>query len=455
MKSRKTLRVLAVDSCRETLDLIISTLESSGFQVTAVASAAEAVPVLEFSRVDLVISETMVQGAEGLSFIRYVRNNFKDLEILTTTSTPRIDDAVRAIKDGADDYLAKPLMREQLLPAVLRMRDKLMRRREIQEESTRKSYGIIGESAGIAGVIDNIRKAASYNANVLIRGESGTGKELVARAIHYAGERAPFPFVPVNCTAIPESLLESELFGHVRGAFTGAREARAGFFEIADGGTLFLDEIGDASPGMQAKLLRVLQNKEIQIVGSSRVRKIDTRIIAATNKDLMAMARKDLFREDLYYRLVVIEIVVPPLRDRREDILLLVQHFMNRFARELRRDPPEFTDGALEAIRNYRWPGNIRELENLIQRMLVIVDQPVIDLPDLPPAMRLQMQCRTDPRRTLAEVEAEHIRSVLQLTGGNKTRAADILDIDRKTLREKMKKAGISEAEPGRKSPPG
>ncbi|PIP36796.1 MAG: sigma-54-dependent Fis family transcriptional regulator [Desulfobacterales bacterium CG07_land_8_20_14_0_80_52_14] len=449
MKIHKTMRVLVVDNCRESLNLITSTLEASGFQFTAVTSVAEAIRVLEFTRVDLVISETMVHDMKGLDFIRYMRDNFSDLEILTTTFNPCIDDAIRVIKEGANDYLIKPLNVDQLLSAVMRMKSKLIRRRQIQEETSRKSYGIIGESAGITGVIDNIEKAASYNANVLIRGESGTGKELVARAIHYASERAASPFVPVNCTAIPESLLESELFGHVRGAFTGARDGRAGFFQIAEGGTLFLDEIGDASPAMQGKLLRVIENKEIQIVGSSRVQKINTRIITATNKDLIFMVQKGLFREDLYYRLVVIDIVVPPLRERKEDILTLAHHFMNKFIKELRRDPPRFTDGALEALKNYRWPGNVRELENLIQRLLVIVGRPVIDVADLPSYMRFQMEHRVDPMRTLADMEAEHIRSVLQLTGGNKTRAANILGIDRKTLREKLKKYCIPDKESG------
>ncbi len=449
MKIRKTMRVLAVDNCRESLNLITSTLEASGFQVTAVTSVAEAIRVLEFAKVDLVISELMVHDMKGLDFIRYMRDNFTDLEILTTTLSPCIDDAIRVIKEGANDYLIKPLDVDQLLSAVMRMKSKLIRRRQIQEETSRKSYGIIGESAGITGVIDNIEKAASYNANVLIRGESGTGKELVARAIHYASERAASPFVPVNCTAIPESLLESELFGHVRGAFTGARDGRAGFFQIAEGGTLFLDEIGDASPAMQGKLLRVLQNKEIQIVGSSRVQKINTRIITSTNKDLMFMVQKGLFREDLYYRLVVIDIVLPPLRERKEDILPLAHHFMNKFIKELRRDLPRVTDGALEALKNYRWPGNVRELENLIQRLLVIVGRPVIDVADLPPYMRFQMERLADPMRTLADMEAEHIRSVLQLTGGNKTRAANILGIDRKTLRDKLKKYCIPDKESG------
>ncbi len=438
MKNPKPFRVLAADSSRESLDIIRQTLGSAGYEVTTVTSAAEAVKILEFVKTDIVILDSQIPDVKGIDFIRYIRDHFKYPEILIVTNDPCIDGAVRSIKEGAEDYLVKPFGKNRLLPAVETIKNKLMQRRRIQEEKTRKSYGIIGNSPGILQVIENIEKAASYNVNVLIRGESGTGKELVARAIHYASERASFPFVPVNCTAIPETLLESELFGHAKGAFTGARDGREGFFRIADRGTLFLDEIGDASPGMQGKLLRVLQNKEIQIVGSDQICKIDTRIITATNKDLMSMSRKELFREDLYYRLVVIEILIPPLRERSEDILPLTRSFMNRFVKEFKCDPPEFTDSALEVMKNYQWPGNIRELENLIQRLLIIAGGPVIDIADLPPTMRFQMEQHTNPLRTLAEVEAEHILRVLQMTGGNKTRSAEILGIDRKTLRKKL-----------------
>ncbi len=455
MKSRTSFRVLAVDDRQDALDIIQHTLGAAGYQVTTVTSAADAVRVLEFVSIDIVISETTLYDVIGLDFIRYVRENFKDLAIVILTDAPCIDSAVLSIKEGAEDYLVKPPDRERLLSIMDRIKDKLILRRQIQEENTRKSYGIIGNSPGIAKVIENIDKASAYNANVLIQGESGVGKELVARAIHYAGERARFAFVPVNCTAIPETLLESELFGYARGAFTGAGDGREGFFQIADGGTLFLDEIGDASLAMQGKLLRVLQNKEIQIVGSGRIKKIDTRIIAATNKDLLATCASRLFREDLYYRLAVIEITVPPLRERREDILPLANMFIAGFVKELKKDPPEFTDNALETIKNYQWPGNVRELENCIQRLMIITDRAVIDVSDLPHVMRSNTEYRIDPMKTLAQAEAEHIRAVLQATGGNKSRASSILGIDRKTLREKIKKFGLPDSPPGNFSPPG
>ena len=275
---------------------------------------------------------------------------------------------------------------------------------------------------------------------MLISGESGTGKELVARAVHYHGDRRAAPFVPVNCTAIPENLLESELFGHVKGAFTGAKDHRTGFFQIADKGTIFLDEIGDAPLSMQGKLLRVMQSKEFSMVGSSRIRAVDTRILAATHKDLMSLVKKKLFREDLYYRLDVIDIRVPPLRERGDDILMLVNHFAQRFARGLNRPVPEFSDNTLRAMKDYPWPGNVRELENLVQRLLVITDEDRIRMADLPAAMRYAYRPGTNPLRPLAEVEREHLQTVLTASGGNKTRAAEILGIDRKTLREKLKR---------------
>jgi two-component system response regulator HydG len=266
----------------------------------------------------------------------------------------------------------------------------------------------------------------------------------VARAIHYNSKRASAPFVPVNCGGIPETLLESELFGYVKGAFTGAMETRAGFFQTADGGTIFLDEVSETSLAMQVKLLRVLQEKEICMVGSTQPRKVNLRILAATNKDLLALVNKGSFREDLYYRLNVIEIAIPPLLERGDDVILLASHFARKFSKELEKPEPQFSDRALEILRNFAWPGNVRELENLIRRLVVMTDSDIIDVPDLPDLMRYAGVRENGLRRTLAEVETSHIRGVLASEGGNKTRAAEILGIDRKTLREKMKRLGIS-----------
>jgi DNA-binding NtrC family response regulator len=285
-----------------------------------------------------------------------------------------------------------------------------------------------------------VDKAAPVSATVLISGESGTGKELVARGIHYSGPRARAPFVPVNCGGIPESLLESELFGHVKGAFTGATVSRAGFFQVADGGTVFLDEISETSLAMQVKLLRVLQDGEIRMVGGTQSLNVDVRIIAASNKDLLDLVRRQMFREDLYFRINVLSIDVPPLRERDDDVLLLAQHFISKASEELGKEAPQFSDGVLEVLRRYDWPGNVRELENVIHRLIVMSERDRVDVPDLPSVMRFSVPRGNGPLRSLAEVEAEHVRSVLAIVNGNKTRAAGILGIDRKTLREILKR---------------
>jgi len=301
-------------------------------------------------------------------------------------------------------------------------------------------HGIIGESEAMENVMKNIEKAASSSATVLITGESGTGKELVARAIHYSSPRASAPFVPINCGGIPETLLESELFGYVRGAFTGATETRAGFFQTAEGGTIFLDEISETSLSMQVKLLRVLQDKEIFMVGARHPQKVDARIIAATNKDLLSLEKKGEFREDLYYRLNVLAIEIPPLRERGEDILLLLNHYSNKYARESGKTVPRFSENALMVLKSYSWPGNVRELENIIQRLVIMSEGDIIEVPDLPSLMRFSALRGVSACRTLAEAEADHILGVLAGVDNNKTKAAEILGINRKTLREKLKK---------------
>jgi DNA-binding NtrC family response regulator len=357
------------------------------------------------------------------------------------TGYPSIDAAVEAVKQGAEEFLPKPFTDQELLSAVQGALEKLSIRRESKQDNTpEKSYGIVGDSEPMQKVFNLIAKATAMSANVLISGESGTGKELVARAIHYGSARSSAPFVPVNCAAIPESLLESELFGHVKGAFTGASVSRTGFFQMADGGTVFLDEIGDASQNLQAKLLRVIQNKEITRVGSSHAIKADTRIVAATHQDLAVLIEKNQFREDLFYRLSVLDIHIPSLREHKDDIPLLVGHFTGSFCREMNREPVVFSDRAIEAMTNYTWPGNVRELENLIQKLIVIADRDTVDIADLPASMRFNINSEKGLNKTLAQVESEHINRVLDSVGGNKSKAAQILKINRKTLREKLKK---------------
>ena len=434
--------ILVVDDSPESLEIIRRNLSAEGYRVFVASSVADGVTLMEKTSVDLVITDLKMPGVGGIDLVRHVRENLNDTEIMIVTGYPSVDSAVTAVKAGAEEYLVKPFTEEELRGAVRRSLTKLALRRAARPESPGRPssrFGLIGSCAAMKRVYDVIEKAAGTPATALITGESGTGKELVARAIHYTGPRASAPFVPVNCGAIPEGLIESELFGHLKGAFTGASESRAGFFLAADGGTIFLDEISEIGPAMQVKLLRVLQDREIYMVGATRPRKVDVRVLAATNKPLATLVEKQAFREDLYFRINVLVIEIPPLREREDDVLLLANHFVAKFARELGKLTPKFSEAALEALRHYHWPGNIRELENLAQRLVVMLDSPLIEVSDLPATLRFSAGRGFGIQRTLAEVEAEHIRNVLSSVQGNKTRAAEILGIDRKTLRDKMK----------------
>ncbi|MBP7049719.1 MAG: sigma-54-dependent Fis family transcriptional regulator [Phycisphaerae bacterium] len=433
--------ILVVDDTVGTLEVLQRNLTAEGYTTYTAPNAVDALKLLDGARVDLVITDLKMPKISGVDLIRHIRENYKDTAVMMITGYATVESAVEAVKSGAEEYVPKPFTDGELLAAVRRVLDKQRRRREAATRPPDRPelvHGLIGESPAMQKVFSAIHKASSTSATVLITGESGSGKELVARAIHYSSARASAPFVPVNCGGIPESLLESELFGYVKGAFTGAHESRAGFFQTADGGTIFLDEIGETSIAMQVKLLRVLQDKEVRMVGDSRARKVDVRIIAATNKDLQSLIQSRVFREELYYRINVVTIEVPPLRARNGDIPLLMRHFAQKFASELGKTVPRFTDKAMEAMQNYAWPGNARELENAIQRIVVMNDEQQIEVPDLPSFARFSVLRTTGVDRTLAEVEADHIRNVLANTGGNKTRAAEILGIDRKTLRKKL-----------------
>jgi len=434
--------ILVVDDSPDTLEVLQRNLEPQGYVVFTALNAGDAIRLLESTHVDLVVTDLKMPGVSGLELVRHVRENLKDTEVMMITGYASVQGAVKAVKSGAEEYLAKPFTDEELLGAVQRSLDKLHLRRAASLSNHRapsKAYGMIGASPPMLKVFDMIEKAASTTATVLVMGESGTGKELVARAIHYNSPRASAAFVPVNCGGIPEGLIESELFGHVKGSFTGATESRAGFFQAADGGTIFLDEISEMSLGMQVKLLRVLQEKEVYMVGATKPRKVDVRILAATNKDLAKVVEKGQFREDLFYRLNVITITIPPLHERGDDVLLLANRFVERFAREFGKPAPRLSDEVLLALKSYSWPGNVRELENMMQRLVVMSDADVIDMPDLPALMRFSVKGEASLDRPLAEVEAEYIANVLASVAGNKTQAAKILGIDRKTLREKMK----------------
>ncbi len=443
--------ILIVDDSEATLEVLQRNLAAEGYQTFTAPTVAAAVSLLETTPVDLVVTDFKMPGGSGMDLVRHIRENLRDTEVMMITGYPSIEGAVEAVKVGAEEYLSKPFTDEELYAAVRRALDKLQLRRSGRAAETQTptfSHGMMGESKAMRDIQGDIAKAASTTATVLVTGESGTGKELAARAIHYGSARASDPFVPVNCGGIPDSLLESELFGHVKGAFTGAAESRAGFFHAADGGTIFLDEVSETSAPMQVKLLRVLQEKEVYMVGSNRARKVDVRILAATNKDLWALVKKGVFRKDLFYRLNVITIALPPLRERDHDIILLATHFAQRFAEEFGRPHPRFSSQAISVLRNYDWPGNVRELENVVQRLVLMTEGDIIDVPDLPPLMRFSALRGEGLHRTLAEVEYEHINNVLASVNNNKTRAAAILGIDRKTLRQKLRRT------PGQSDPP-
>jgi len=441
----KTASILVVDDVPNTVEVLQRNLTAEGYTVFTAPGVPEAIQITESTPIDLVITDLKMPKVSGIDLVRHVRENLKDTEVIMITGYPSIEGAVEAVKTGAEEYLPKPFTDEELLAAVQRALDKLRVRRVGRAaalDRPHRPYGIVGDSAPMREVFKAISKAASASATVLITGESGTGKELVARAIHYSSRRSSAAFVPVNCGGIPEGLLESELFGYVKGAFTGAEESRAGFFQTADGGTIFLDEVSETSLGMQVKLLRVLQDNEVYMVGANRGRKVDVRVLASTNKSLLDLVRTGRFREDLYFRLNVITIELPPLRQRGDDVLLLAHHFARKYAKESDKPAPRFSEEALHLLKDgYHWPGNVRELENAIHRLVVMTEGDRIEVPDLPAPLRFSAVRAPDLTRPLAEVEAEYIRNVLASVAGNKTKAAEILRIDRKTLREKLKKA--------------
>ncbi len=435
--------ILVVDDSEDMLEVLRRNLALKGYRTYTVQSVPDAIKILDSTKVDLVITDLKMPEVGGLELIKHIRANFKNIEVLVITGYPSIQGAVDAVKTGAEEYLVKSFTDEELFTSVQRAFDKLNVRRATQVEShliNKTLQGIIGVSKAMQEVFNTIRKVSITSATVLITGESGTGKELIARAIHYSGTNVSSPFVPVNCGGIPEELIESELFGHLKGTFTGATETRGGFFHTADGGTIFLDEISNTSFSMQVKLLRVLQDKEVYMIGSKKPQKVNVRIIAATNVDLSNLVKKCEFREDLYYRLNVLNMNVPPLRERGEDILLLIHHFANKFAKEANKPKIQFSDKALQILKDYNWPGNVRELQNVVQRLVIMTEGNIIDVPDLPSIMRFSSLREKGITRTLAEVEAEYIHNVLANVDGNKTKAAKILGIDRKTLREKIKK---------------
>lgn len=439
--------ILAVDDSENALQVLERNLTQAGYAVLTAHSVDEAVPILKRLPIDLVITDLKMPKVGGLDLIRHVREHFPDTAAIMITGYGSIESAVAAVKEGAEEYLTKPFTDEELISAVRRTLGKLRQRRASRPSEGQASiapFGLVGDSRPMQRVYKAVTKAAATSATVLITGESGTGKELVARAIHYGSPRASAPFVPVNCGGIPEGLVESELFGHVKGSFTGAVTTRAGFFIAADQGSIFLDEVGELTLATQARLLRVLDDNQVQMVGAAKPRAVDVRVLAATNKDLASLVRRKAFRDDLYFRLNVITIDLPPLRDRGDDIIPLVGYFIAKFARDADKQGPRLSDRAWRCLRDYHWPGNIRELENILQRMVVMTDGDEIDAADLPSLLRFAVPHGGAVHRTLAEVEASHIHAVLASVKGNKTQAAQILGIDRKTLRESLNRFGFT-----------
>ncbi len=443
--------VMVVDDERTQLEFVGGFLRKAGFEVVLMEDAAQALERFRDGPFDLVLTDQRMPEMSGLDLLKSCRAVDPEVAVVIMTAYGSIETAVSAMQEGATDYLTKPLNLEELLLRVERIKRSHQLVRENTElkaalQERHRIEGIIGESGQMQEVLDLVRRVAPSDATVLLRGESGTGKELIAKAIHYASARRNGSLVKVNCAALPETLLESELFGHEKGAFTGAFAMRKGRFEIADKGTLFLDEIGDLPAHLQAKLLRVLQEKEFERVGSNRAITSDVRIITATHRDLEQLMRDGSFREDLYYRLNVVTIILPPVRDRRQDLPALIDHFLRKFAEKNGKTIQGFSREARDALLRYDYPGNVRELENLVERAIVLTRDDVVGLGELPLTIK-ETRVTTDGQTNLSAVvegiERRMIVDALGAANGVQTKAADSLGISERALRYKLRKYGI------------
>ena len=447
------LRILVVDDEATQRELIGGFLKKQGHGVLLAAGGAEALARVRETQVDLVLSDFKMPGMSGVDLLQGVKAVNPEIPFILMTAYGTVETAVQAMKDGAADYLTKPLDLEELLLRIGRVSEQMRLQtavRDLQAHLVERHRleGIIGESGRMQEVLALVKQVAPSDATVLIRGESGTGKELIARAIHFNSPRAKGPLVSLNCAALPEHLLESELFGHEKGAFTGALGQRQGRFELADGGSIFLDEIGDLSPALQVKLLRVLQERRFERLGGTRTVSVDVRIVAATHRDLEGAIKTGAFREDLYYRLNVVTIQIPPLRERREDIPPLLEHFLRTFAQKDKREVTGLTAAARDALMRYDYPGNVRELENIVERAVLLTRGKVIDLGDLPVALRPGERGPAGPETRhlpdlLASIEQQAIRAALDRHGWVQTQAARELGISERVLRYKMRKHGL------------
>ncbi|MFB3818354.1 MAG: sigma-54-dependent transcriptional regulator [Candidatus Methylomirabilales bacterium] len=447
------IRVLAVDDERPTRFLMERELPRSGFAVTPAESGEEALDRLREREFDVVLLDLNMPGIGGMETLRRIRESGTAAEVVVLTGYPDVGSAIEAMKLGAYDYLTKPFKLAEVEVVLRRAADRkrlqkenLALRRMVAQRGGQKL--LVGKSAAMEQVLRTVNRIAATDANVLIEGESGTGKGLVAQSIHRQSRRAEAAFLAINCSGFQDALLESELFGHEKGAFTGATSPKPGLFEVADGGTLFLDEVGEMSPAMQAKLLQVLDSRELRRVGGTRVTRVDVRIIAATNKRLADEVQAGRFREDLYYRLNVVGVTMPPLRDRKDDIPLLVEHFLDRHRTSV-GPAKSMAPEAMRALTEYAWPGNVRELSNIVERLAILTPGAVIGPEDLPVSLRGAPRAAAAPAPSpdvppsLSEVEREHIARVLAHTRGKKMQAARLLGIDLKTLNKKIKDYSI------------
>ena len=440
-------KVLVVEDEELMRNILRTLLEDEGYEVFTADSAESALQIFPENAIDVTVTDIKMAGLDGLALLDRIKAIDEQALVIVMTAFSSLDSAIAALRKGAYDYITKPFVNDDLLQTVrnaVRNRELFAENRALRRELNRQlnHSEMIGTSQPMRGIFDLIGKVSGTDAPVLIQGESGTGKELVARSIHFNSSRSAKPFLAVNCGALPESLLESELFGHTKGAFTGAAGEKKGLFRSADGGTLFLDEIGEMPPPLQVRLLRALQEHEVTPVGSSAPVTFDARVIAATNRDLEKEVEAGNFREDLYYRLNVIEMTLPPLRERRQDIPALVRHFLSCAAEKQSTVEKPIADEAMTTLRNYDWPGNVRELENAVERAFILSGDE-ITLSDLSPKIQRSVgtgEPHTDGRPPLEEVERRYVLETLESTGNDKVAAAKILGIDLSTLYRKLKR---------------
>lgn len=442
---KKDIGILIVDDELIVRESLTKWFTEDGFRADAAESAAAALRKLQSNCWDILLVDIKMPGMDGLELLQRVKELNKDIIVIIITAFASVDSAVKALKQGAYDYITKPIDPDYLDHLIAKaLNERMLRRENVKlKDMVSEMAGhdeIIGDSPEMQKVMELVRTVAPTDTTVMIRGESGTGKELIARAIHNLSPRKYFPIVTVNCGALTETLLESELFGHEKGAFTGAQYRRKGKVELADGGTLFLDEIGNISPKTQMDLLRVIETKQFMRVGGSEVIRSDFRVICATNRNLEQAVKEGSFREDLYYRLNVFVINLPPLRARRGDIAKLAHYFLEKYSKAMGKPVQGFTPEAMHALKAYDWPGNVRELENAIERAVVVTNSSVIEKHHLP---MLSVATHLHEGKRLEDVERRHIEAILQETGWNITRSAAILDIDRVTLYNKIQKYGL------------